>query len=193
MNARTIRAHLKPFVIKTRRKTTIRHAFASAIAPVQPYDETRVISAMELLNQQPADLTCVYCDSPAETWDHLESTVKNQEFSGFGHCIGNLVPCCKQCNSKKANRPWRDFMATKHAGGQLSAKVALIERYQLANNMPGTPYDTIKQLAPHECAEYESLQSQILELVDRADVMAKSIRDAVGQALAQCDQDNPRP
>src|SRR3954451_2669499 len=56
------------------------------------------------------DLRCVYCGEPAETWDHLVGLVKDSELNGYGHQVGNLVPCCRACNSLKGNKGWREFV-----------------------------------------------------------------------------------
>ena len=94
-----IKRHLRPYSMVQRRKTTINHAFASALAPCDEYDENRVAEAMALLGQTDLDdLRCVYCDSAAETWDHLVGLVKDSKLNGYGHQIGNLVPCCRDCN-----------------------------------------------------------------------------------------------
>src|SRR5688572_14212995 len=112
-----------------KRTTTINHAFASALAPADPFDEARVLAAMELLGQTDRDnLTCTYCDDPAETWDHLRGLVVKSQFSGFGHVLGNLVPCCKPCNSKKGNAPWEEFL-TASAGASSAVRRRRIEAY----------------------------------------------------------------
>lgn len=103
MRLKTIATHLRPYRMLASRRTTINHMFAAAIAPNDIFDEQRVREAMILLGNDPdGDLACAYCGNPAETWDHVFATVKNSRFSGHGHQLGNLLPCCKQCNSRKA-------------------------------------------------------------------------------------------
>ena len=43
---------------------------------------------------------CAYCDQPATTWDHIIPVSK-----GGDTRLGNIVPACKSCNSKKKDRP----------------------------------------------------------------------------------------
>jgi hypothetical protein len=114
MKRDSIRAHLRPYSIYSRRVTTINHAFASAIAPSDVYDEALIIQALRALGQDPnQDLRCVYCDrNPAETWDHVFGLVMDKRYSGYGHAIGNLLPCCRSCNSSKGNRHWKIFLRT---------------------------------------------------------------------------------
>ena len=42
MKAKSIATHLRPYVMLARRRTTINHAFAAAVAPSDTYDESRV-------------------------------------------------------------------------------------------------------------------------------------------------------
>ena len=46
MKQNSIRAHLAPYKILAKRKTTIAHAFASALAPIDEYDEVVVTQAL---------------------------------------------------------------------------------------------------------------------------------------------------
>jgi 5-methylcytosine-specific restriction endonuclease McrA len=112
MRYKDIRRYLKPYSLVASRTTTINHAFAASIAPSDSYDEDRVRTALIALGQNPdADLVCAYCGAEAETWDHVHATVRDKKFSGYGHRIGNLLPCCKPCNSKKGNKEWRVFLS----------------------------------------------------------------------------------
>lgn len=103
----------QPYKVYGRVSTTVSYGFASAVATREPFDAERVRSAMVELGQDPSDLHCVFCGAPAASWDHLMGMVKNGEFSGFGHVLGNLVPACARCNSLKGNRSWRTFVDTQ--------------------------------------------------------------------------------
>jgi disulfide oxidoreductase YuzD len=105
-----IKTHLKDYSIFNKRKTTINHAFASALSVPDDYNENKLIKLIEKLNMIPNDLKCAYCRENAETWDHIYGLVKNHEFSGYGHQYGNLLPCCKKCNSKKGNKNWLEWL-----------------------------------------------------------------------------------
>jgi len=86
---------------------------------------------LEVLGQNPnEDLKCAYCDRPAETWDHVVGLVENQHYSGFVHTIGNLLPCCKQCNSSKGNKDWRGFVTKGlEDKSQRTAKINQLEKF----------------------------------------------------------------
>lgn len=114
MKLEGIKKHLRSYSIEQKRKTTVNHAFASALAPYDHYDEKRVTEAMNLLGQTDMnDLRCVYSNSAAETWDHLVGLVKDSQLNGYGHQIGNLVPSCRACNSSKGNKDWREFLRSR--------------------------------------------------------------------------------
>jgi hypothetical protein len=173
MRYHDIKRHLKPYAIVAMRKTTINHAFASAIAPCDDYDEARVRTAIEDLGQDPdKELHCIYCGDSAETWDHVFATVKESEFSGHGHRLGNLLPCCKPCNSKKGNKSWETYLAGRsQSDGDLSARRTIIgnylSKYQVLDPLPVNHADY---------AELDALKSQVLALLARADELASQIR-----------------
>jgi hypothetical protein len=168
-----IRRHLKPYSIVANRTTTLNHAFAAAIAPSDLYDEQIAREAVGQLGQDPdGDLICVYCGSPAETWDHVQATVRDKKFSGFGHRLGNLLPCCKPCNSVKGNKHWSSYLDSVVLDqAELTRRKQLIEAY-LAR------YAVVDAIPDH-LPEYEQLQDlrrQILDLFAKADVLAGQLR-----------------
>lgn len=56
------------------------------------------------------DNKCAYCGQEATHLDHLHPMVRNNEPTGYGTDPGNLVPCCKKCNTPKGNMDWEDFI-----------------------------------------------------------------------------------
>ena len=163
MRYSTIRTHLKPYVIVSRRKTTINHAFAAAVAPSDEYDEQRIRAEVAILGQDPDhDLFCAYCGASAQTWDHVFATVKNSRFSGHGHRLGNLLPCCKPCNSTKGNKDWLRFL------GELGLPAA---EYQAAEHRIGT---YLGSLAVEDSVP---VRTEVLALLAEADELATQIRE----------------
>lgn len=172
MHYTSIRSHLKPYVIVARRKTTINHAFAAAIAPSDEYIDERVREAVIALGQDPEQtLRCAYCDAPAKTWDHVFATVKNSHFSGYGHRLGNLLPCCKPCNSAKGNKNWRQYLEGLGRSDQVE-RSARIEAYLLKYS--------VTDVLPNESPEYLRLlaiKKEVLALFAEADQLANVIRE----------------
>lgn len=178
MKISSIKSHLRPYNMVAKRKTTINHAFASAIAPNDDYDERRVFEAMQSLGMHTEDLKCVYCKNAAETWDHIVGTVQGGVFSGFGHVLGNLVPCCKQCNSRKGNKLFEDFVRDD-VGLSGARAIELIDRiraHQLRCGCPGVSYDDIRRACPHEVRRLEEIKEQIIELMTEADRLAETVK-----------------
>ncbi len=173
MQFRDIYRHLKPYSIVANRTTTINHAFAACIASADTFDLERIRAAIVSLKQDPEkDLLCAYCGLEAETWDHVHATVKKSEFSGHGNKLGNLLPCCKQCNSRKGNKHWRSFLE----GMKLPENVR-IERLTIISSYL-EEYDA-EEIVPRHLPEYQELQklkSEVLVIFEKADILAKVIR-----------------
>ena len=115
----------------------------------------------------------MYCGAPAETWDHVFATVEKSEFSGAGHRLGNLLPCCKPCNSKKGNKSWNDYMDSiqmqeglrKHRKRTIQAYVSqFFHRDSTQTTLP-------------EYSQLIALRDKVIRLMQQADILAKSIRD----------------
>ena len=182
MKRESIRSHLRPYSILNRRATTINHAFASAIAQYDDYDDEKISEALTFLGQDPnKDLICVYCDERiAETWDHVYGLVKNKKYFGYGHTLGNLLPCCKECNSKKGNQEWRRFIS-KIISDETArkAKIKQLQSYFDQYLKPRLGQDEINYLCPDEMKEFLEVKKNILLLMAKADEIAEDIRQKV--------------
>lgn len=177
MNPKSIRSHLKPYSISSKRRTTVAHAFASALGPCDEYDELKIETALTALGQDDLNhLTCVYCGRPAQTWDHLENLVKAGRFNGYGHQIGNLVPSCRECNSEKGGKSFRAFVAadTRLAEVERAALIRRLENH-LALAKPIEP----EELDPGRqevLSKFLAVQAQIVQLMEEADKYATLLR-----------------
>ena len=173
MRIKSIASHLRPYVMLARRRTTINHAFAAAVAPSDSYDEAAVAAAMRVLGQDPAgDLECAYCGAPAETWDHIEATVKNSRFSGYGHRLGNLLPCCKPCNSKKGNKSWQVHLAALvmdegEKAHRSDAIAAFLDQYAVRDRAS-------ENSADHQ--RLDDIREMVLSLLKEGDQISERIR-----------------
>ena len=183
MKARSIAAHLRPYSIFQKRSTTVAHAFASAIAPAEDLVASRLADAIRILNQDPgADLSCVYCDEPAETWDHLAALVRAGESSGYGHTLGNLVPACRDCNSKRGNREWRSWLKASRPDGD--ERVTMIDKYvAFCGETPRTAHD-LARVASQQIKRYQAIRGRIFELLKEADEVAREIRAIAAEEAA---------
>lgn len=176
MTPKSIRSHLASYSIFQKRKTTIAHAFASALAPSDAFNKEKVEAALDALGQKNLQrLTCVYCGKPAQTWDHLENLVKNGELNGYGHQIGNLVPCCRDCNSEKGGKPFSEYVGALNLSP--AEKADLIARLAIHLSL-AKPIDKSRMNKENREAldRFNDIQKQILMLMKEADKYAMIIR-----------------
>lgn len=81
------------------------------IAPGLTYTQRRA-----LLHQwRKSGTACVYCTSPATTVDHVIPLAR-----GGTNYEGNLVPCCKRCNSSKSDLLTSEWRWGKRSSGSVS-------------------------------------------------------------------------
>jgi len=177
MKKEDIKRHLQTYSVYGKRRTTINHAFASAIAPSDDYDEIKISEALKFLGQNPdEDLKCVFCNDEAETWDHLVGLVKNGELRGFGHQIGNLVPCCKKCNSKKGSKEFDKFI-NQYDNIHINKDklIELLSMYQ-TKFAKEIDLDLLKEKTPDEYKAFLKVKQEIFDLMKKADNLANKLR-----------------
>lgn len=176
MTPKSIRSHLSTYSIYEKRRTTIMNAFASALAPSDVVDMKRIEAALVDLGQMNfRRLDCVYCGMLAQTWDHLENLVENGELRGYGHQIGNLVPCCKDCNSKKGGKPFRDYVETLAiSNSEKNNLICRLEKHlSLANKIDADERTEVMEAKNN----YYAIRLKILKLMQDADQAVQIIRD----------------
>ena len=180
MKLKDIKRHLKPYSIYGRRKSTISHAFASALSVTDPFDQKKVEDGIKILGQDPnSDLMCAYCDKPAKTWDHIKPVVKGGSFSGHGHQINNLIPCCKDCNSAKGNKEWNEFLTLNNLDTTLRKE--RITNYISHNWIDQTHLPENEEIKPL-LDQLDTIKEQIFEGMKRADILAKEIRQKMSES-----------
>jgi hypothetical protein len=185
MKLASIKMHLRPYSIHDRRRTTINHAFASALAPRDDYDSGRIAAALRVLGQEdPDNLTCVFCDAPAETWDHLVGLVEKQVLRGYGHQLGNLVPCCRQCNSLKGSKPWEHFLEKQIVDAERREVLGSRIREYLRTYAAEVDLSHAADMLPEQWSRYESIKSEIFKLMRQADDIAVELQKVVAQPRA---------
>ena len=180
MRKEDIKRHLKTYSVYNKRCTTINHAFASAIAPTDQYNDSLLCEALSFLGQNPNDeLTCVFCAAPAQTWDHLVGLVKSGELRGFGHQIGNLVPCCKECNSQKGSKEFVAFVnGSNRINGDKVELIRMLRSYQ-RQFAKEINLSELQCKLPNEYAEFQSVKQEIFELMKKADEIANQLREKI--------------
>jgi hypothetical protein len=180
MKVESIKKHLSAYSIYQKRHTTISHAFASALAPVDSYDEAGILMALKAFGQENEDdIRCVYCEKPAQTWDHLVCLVKKGELNGYGHQVGNLVPSCKDCNSQKGAKDFRVFVngLPSLTYEQRALLISRLEQHQqLAKPFKAGQSSAVVQA---KLKELKAIKEQIFGLMKKADAIATEIKEKV--------------
>ena len=81
---------------------------------------------------------CCFCgitiDEKTLSQDHL--IPMNKAKLGL-HAWGNVVPCCKDCNNEKQQRPWQEFLTNK-AGSEEPTRRARIKSFIVSKNYDPT-------------------------------------------------------
>jgi 5-methylcytosine-specific restriction endonuclease McrA len=177
MKKSDIKRHLNIYSIYKKRHTTINHAFASAISSFDNYEEKDIDKALQLLGQKPnALLKCLYCGKKANSWDHLNSLVKDGLYTGYGHQLGNLVPCCRKCNSAKGKKNFIDFVNELDIDEEKKAKIkSQLTNY--SNHFKNNIVDINSFEYIELTKKYIDIKKKIFELLKLADEEAKVVRE----------------
>lgn len=183
MAAASLKKWLKQYKVSSR-ASTITNAFMAALAHFEPYDERCATKALKALGQNDLEaLTCVYCSEPASTWDHVVNLVVGKKLNGFGHQLGNLVPCCGGCNSNKSDKEFKAFVET-------------------LNLSPKDKEDLCKRLEAHQknyakeqtySAEEEKLASELSDLMEQVGNLLKKADELVAKARPKSALKRGRP
>ncbi|MCJ8507943.1 HNH endonuclease [Rhizobium lemnae] len=182
MKMDTIKKYLKRHTVMSR-KSTFSNAFASALAPQDRYSPLAVADGLRELGQDPEDdLNCVYCGDAAQTWDHVFNRVVDGEFSGYGHYIRNLVPCCRSCNERKGKDNWRHWLA-KLAPPDEAERAARIESFLAPLKSPEHIHDHLKNELADELERYREIRRKVFDLMKEADLVAEAIRSRITENL----------
>ncbi len=108
----------------------------------------------------------------AQGLDHIRATGQNIGFIVQCHRIGNLLPSCTECNSKKRSMHWRDFLKKyKSKDKTYKRRVRRITAY--------TNQYKVSNLSFKRIPEYQALQrklEKVLKLLNEADKLAAIVR-----------------
>lgn len=164
------------------RISTINNAFAISITPyIKEDDELKIENYYkELLIKENQ---CVYCLREAKSVDHLFPLVKDGMPSGYISDINNLVPCCKDCNSKKGNKEFNEWYKDNKTKKYLKDECGLSDeqiknRYEIICEFikkHKKQYNFFDYLTKEECDKYIFLKNKIENDIKEADIFCKKI------------------
>jgi hypothetical protein len=172
----------------TGRSSSISNVFVAAIVPVIRPNAEEIRQVLEILELEPSSLSCSYCGDRSTEWDHLRPLVKGGRPTGFPSSIRNLVPSCGKCNQSKGRSDYETWMLgaakrcpTKRGIGDVHIRIDRLKRYEAWAHCTQLHID---ELVPRELLdEYYKLQSEILEDLRRAQVMASHISKEIKTRL----------
>lgn len=76
------------------------------------------------------------------------------------HAWGNVVPCCRDCNNEKQQKPWLDFLISKATGNDLKQRKKKIESFVSEKN-----YDPNLNLHQYADNLYEDIGEVAVTLI----------------------------
>jgi hypothetical protein len=147
------------------------------------YDKARGYDPFVPKKQQKVELLscfenkCCYCDTSIDfesiSQDHL--IPMNKTSLGL-HCWGNVVPCCKDCNNEKQQKPWIEFLKIKTKNDEIfNIRKGRIEDF--VNNKKYDPNLNLKDFAGNL---YEDVGEVAMTLIN---LRYKQAADGINEVL----------
>jgi predicted metal-binding transcription factor (methanogenesis marker protein 9) len=97
-------------------------------------------------------------------------------FTGYGHELGNLVPCCKKCNSSKGRKNYIEFINKLDKND--SEKIELVSKLtDYKNHFLINKVDINSEEYNKLTEKFYSIRNEIFELMKKADIEAEIIRE----------------
>lgn len=87
--------------------------------------------------------------------------------------IGNLLPCCGNCNEKKGNKDWEAFLKQK---GNSNKKIRILKKY-FKKYLPAKINP--EKLCPRESKQLDNIKSKIFKLFKKADKIAVKVKGKI--------------
>jgi len=178
------------------RSSSITNAFFNAIIPIDPLSEDEELQALSILQMDPADIRCAYCNDKSTEWDHLRPIIKDQRPTGFITEIANLVPACGKCNQSKGNADWRKWMRssarlspTTRGKSDVEARIARLAIYEQWRQPTKIAIEEI--INDDLWQQHQTNLSKVLELLKESQKLAKEIRATVETARLTSQSNRP--
>ncbi|MBR6072504.1 MAG: HNH endonuclease [Acholeplasmatales bacterium] len=154
------------------RISTINNAFAISIIPYVPPQEEVLEEYYNELKIEPKQ--CGYClTKGAKTVDHIFPVVKDGLPFGYLTDINNLIPCCKDCNSKKGGKLFKDWYKSKENIKRLKElklnETTINERYNIISDYikkHEKQYDFEKIIGKEKWDEFVRRKNKMTELLE---------------------------
>jgi len=107
------------------------------------------------------DYKCAYCGTKEEPLIMEHAVPINKEKLGE-HRLGNLVPSCKSCNSKKGNQNFREFLSDN------TIAISIIKKYMDKHNyVPLDDEEQIKMVLNKAHEEISALADRYITIINK--------------------------
>lgn len=173
------------------RTSTINNAFAIGITPYLRPDDDLLKAYYDELKIEPCQ--CGYCMRLGEgkTVDHINPLVISGKPSGYITDINNLIPCCKDCNSKKGGKYFGDWYKSPKNKKRLKSMgltdQIINERYDIItayiNNHCSKPYDYEKIVGEDKWNEYINRKNKMIALLEEDQKFCDELNELITQEV----------
>lgn len=171
------------------RSSSITAAFIQAIVPVVEPTTSEIAEALAILGMTSGACVCAYCGDPRTEWDHFRPLVTNQRPTGYITEIANLVPSCGKCNQSKGSKHWRIWITSNarrspatRSVANLDMKIRRLEAYEKWRVPQKVDFESLVGTALYN--QHWGNWKELLQLLERAQQLAITVRNAAAQALA---------
>ena len=171
------------------RSSTINNAFVISITPFIVPDNSVLKDYYEELQIEPQQ--CGYCMRMGEgkTVDHINPLVIDSMPSGFITDINNLIPCCKDCNSKKGGKLFKKWYLEKENVIRLKGLGMTDEdinsRYEIISNYIdkhcSTPYSYQDIVGDKLWDEYCKRRKKLVETLEEDQKFCDMLNDIISE------------
>ena len=132
------------------------------------YDEKRGLNKFVPTKSQKEELIdyfngrCCYCGRGISATDlYQDHLIPVNQYSLGLHAWGNVVPCCKDCNSAKQQQDWQVFLKSKAQGETFHQRANKISQF-----VKDKKYDPNLNLADYAGNLYEDVGAMAMTLIE---------------------------
>ncbi|HYF80521.1 MAG TPA: hypothetical protein VD973_25720 [Symbiobacteriaceae bacterium] len=166
------------------RRSSITYAIAASASPYAVPTEAEFNEMLQILGMDRDHLRCVFCNKPTKRLGHLNALVEDRQPTGWGTTIGNLVPVCSTCGSRRGNQPWAEWLQQQATDKTWPGHANVIETTKrltlLEQRFPDQRLVWSQKIPPDLAQEFRDLQAEVIESLDRLHKIGTKIKAYFG-------------
>jgi hypothetical protein len=170
------------------RKSSIAKSFSDGIAPrIQPTDE-EYEKFLEFFPKVDNSHKCAYCGEQFDYYEHFRPLVVETKPTGYGSDIYNLVPSCSNCNQRKGNSSWKDWMKNSRNKSILDgpthmARINKLEEFEKWSDTKVIFIDYEKIVGSEKWQQYMSNYQSLRRILNEMNELQKGIKRIVDEEV----------